>query len=88
MNAILSILLIVLISISQALASLPGVLDSSFKTGGGANGTVTVIKRLKDGKILIAGTFTTVQGVPRNRIARLLASGKVDLTLNPGTGGE
>jgi acyl CoA:acetate/3-ketoacid CoA transferase alpha subunit len=63
-------------------------LDSSFKTGGGANGTVTVIKRLKDGKILIAGTFTTVQGVPRNRIARLLASGKVDLTLNPGTGGE
>jgi uncharacterized delta-60 repeat protein len=88
MNAILPILLIALISVSQALANLPGVLDSSFKTGGGANGTVNVVKRLKDGKILIAGTFTTVQGVPRNRIARLLASGKVDLTFNPGSGAD
>jgi uncharacterized delta-60 repeat protein len=41
-----------------------------------------------DGKILIAGDFTTVNGLPRTRLARLNADGTVEdtATFNPGTG--
>jgi len=36
-----------------------------------------------DGKILIGGDFTSVLGVPRNRIARLNSDGTLDLTFDP-----
>jgi len=36
-----------------------------------------------DGKILICGSFTSVQGVPRNSIARLNTDGSLDLDFNP-----
>jgi uncharacterized delta-60 repeat protein len=39
-----------------------------------------------DGKILIYGDFTEVNGVDRKRIARLNPDGSVDLTFNPGSG--
>jgi uncharacterized delta-60 repeat protein len=39
-----------------------------------------------DGKILIYGDFTEVNGVDRKRIARLNSDGSVDLTFNPGSG--
>ena len=50
------------------------------------NGAVTVVAVQQDGKILIGGSFTGVNGVGRNRIARLNADGSLDLTFNPGTG--
>ena len=42
----------------------------------------------EDGKILLGGRFTTVNGVARNRIARLNANGGLEstATFNPGTG--
>ena len=36
-----------------------------------------------NGKILIGGSFTTVGGVTRNRIARLNSDGTLDSSLNP-----
>jgi uncharacterized delta-60 repeat protein len=39
-----------------------------------------------DGKILVAGAFTHIGGVSRNRIARLNSDGSLDTTFNPGNG--
>ncbi len=39
-----------------------------------------------DGKVLIAGSFTTVQGESRNGIARLNPDGSLDSEFNPGGG--
>ena len=36
-----------------------------------------------DGKIVIVGNFNTVNGTPRNRIARLNADGTLDMSFNP-----
>ncbi|HLM61072.1 MAG TPA: FG-GAP-like repeat-containing protein, partial [Pyrinomonadaceae bacterium] len=38
---------------------------------------------LPDGKVLVGGGFTTVNGSPRGRIARLNADGTLDATFNP-----
>ncbi|GAA5482805.1 immunoglobulin domain-containing protein [Haloferula sargassicola] len=43
-------------------------------------GNIDLLHRQPDGKILIAGSFATINGQPYNRIARLNA----DLTLDPG----
>lgn len=67
-------------------ANQPGVIDPTFKSGGGVSENVEVIVRQKDGKILIGGGFSAVQQVSRNGIARLLITGAVDLSFNPGAG--
>lgn len=84
MKTILFAFTLVLAGISAA--TQPGTLDTTFKTTGGPNGSITAIARQKDGKVLIGGTFTAVNSAPRGNIARLLSSGTVDLTFNPGTG--
>jgi uncharacterized delta-60 repeat protein len=38
-----------------------------------------------DGKILVGGSFESVQGEPRNGLARLNSNGSIDLTFNPPT---
>ena len=63
-----------------------GTLDGTFNPGSGANGLVDSVVVQLDGKILIGGTFTTVNGTNRNRIARLNADGSLDDSFNPGTG--
>lgn len=57
----------------------PGMIDLSFNSGG--EGTFEEVHSLAvqpDGKILIGGDFTEFNGVSRNRLARLLANGKLD----------
>ena len=49
-----------------------------------ANGVVNAVLVQADGKVVIAGNFTSVRGQPRARIARLLADGTLDLAFNPG----
>ncbi len=63
-----------------------GGLDPAFAPVSGANGTIRCVLVQTDGRILIGGEFTTYDGVPRNRIARLLPGGTLDTTFNPGTG--
>ncbi|MDB6137357.1 MAG: hypothetical protein JWO94_429, partial [Verrucomicrobiaceae bacterium] len=64
-----------------------GALDSTFDQGPGVSALpVNGITRQPDGKVLVVGSFTTIRGVARNRIARLLPNGSVDLSFDPGTG--
>jgi uncharacterized delta-60 repeat protein len=63
-----------------------GNLDNSFNPGTGANGSVASFTFQPDGKLLIGGSFTTVNGTSRNRIARLNANGSLDGSFDPGTG--
>ncbi len=64
-----------------------GGLDASFLgVANGPNGTVFAIAPQPDGKVLIGGDFTSVNGVARMHIARLNADGQVDLNFDPGTG--
>ncbi len=63
-----------------------GSLDLSYDSGGGADGPVYAMVALPDGRLLIGGYFENVDFTPRSRIARLLSTGGLDPTFNPGTG--
>ena len=63
-----------------------GSLDTGFDPGTGTNGTILSSTMQADGKIIIGGTFTTYNGIGRNRIARLNADGSLDSSFDPGTG--
>lgn len=73
---------------AHGLAALPGSLDPTFDPGSGANDVVKQVIVLENGKILIAGYFTAVNGVPRGGIARLESSGAVDSSFDPGSGAD
>jgi uncharacterized delta-60 repeat protein len=67
--------------------SADGVLDETFNPGTGANGAVFDLAIQTDQKIVIVGAFTQINGVARNRVARLNADGSLDTTfVNPSTG--
>jgi uncharacterized delta-60 repeat protein len=50
------------------------------------NGTINVILRLPDGKILVGGNFTNINGHPTDRVARLHPDGSSDTTFSTGVG--
>jgi hypothetical protein len=54
----------------------------------GANGTVHAVAIQADGKVLIGGEFTEVNGFSRNSIAKLNANGAMDEEFNPSPGVE
>ena len=55
-----------------------GQLDRTFKPGSGSDGSINAMALQKDGKILIAGEFTQLNGVSKPRLARLLSDGSLD----------
>ncbi len=63
-----------------------GNLDGSFDTGVGFDGEVDAIALQADGKIVVGGFFYFMNGVARNRIARLNTDGSLDTSFDPGTG--
>ncbi len=64
-----------------------GTLDSTFSTASGANSTpVYAIARQPDGKIVVAGEFTTISGVTRIRVARINEDGTLDTSFDAGAG--
>lgn len=64
-----------------------GALDTSFNPGLGATGgNVNAIAIQSDGKIVIAGSFTSYNGVARSRLARLNINGSIDTSFNIGSG--
>lgn len=63
-----------------------GTRDLTF--GGAGAGQVRAVALQPDGKVLIGGYFTTADGAPRKRIARLNSDGSIDNTFDPGTGVE
>jgi uncharacterized delta-60 repeat protein len=63
-----------------------GSVDRSFNPGAGPNTGIRCLALQPDGKILIGGVFTSVDGVARNRIARLKPDGGLDPGFDPGEG--
>lgn len=88
------LLLILLILISTSTAySQAGTNDSTFNSidigfgnGDGPNNKIMCSAQQSDGKIIIGGAFTTYNGTPINRIARLNIDGSLDMSFNVGTG--
>ena len=62
--------------------------DSEFQVGAGANGSVESVEVQSDGKILVAGGFTTFNGAERNGLVRLNSNGSVDTSYNAGLNGS
>jgi uncharacterized delta-60 repeat protein len=60
--------------------------DNSWDPGTGPNDVVFSLLEQPDGRVLIAGTFTAVNGAPRSHVARLNADGSVDSSFDPGQG--
>lgn len=65
-----------------------GALDPSFNPGSGVGGAVYAVVVQPDGKLLIGGEFSAVNGVPRNNLARLNGDGSLDVTFNAGVAGR
>ncbi|HMJ89723.1 MAG TPA: Calx-beta domain-containing protein, partial [Candidatus Acidoferrum sp.] len=63
-----------------------GAIDTSFVIGSGANGAVNAIAVSPNSKIVLAGDFTTYNGVLANRFARLKKEGGIDFAFVTGTG--
>lgn len=61
-----------------------GSVDQSFNPGSGVVGTVYYVAVQRDGKILIAGEFGSVNGVARNHLARLNQDGTLDESFDAG----
>ena len=59
-----------------------GSLDTSFRSGTGADGSVRSALALPAGQTVIGGEFTSFDGVPCNRLARLKADGSLDTSFN------
>jgi len=57
--------------------------DINYNIGTGFNGYVKTSALQSDGKLIVAGNFTSYNGVIRNRIARLNTDGSLDLTFDP-----
>lgn len=65
-----------------------GTMDDSFDPGTGANGPIHVVLIQRDGNVVVGGDFTQFDGKPRNRVARLLANGVVDVLFDPKSGAD
>jgi uncharacterized delta-60 repeat protein len=74
-----------------------GTIDPSFASGGGVSGGtqdtsgndltgVYAMARQPDGKYVIGGDFSKIEGTSRLNLARLNADGSLDLTFDPGQG--
>ncbi len=66
-------------------ASLDPSFSATYSGGSQWNSASKVVVR-PDGKIIVAGDFTAVDGVPRNHLARLNSDGSLDVTFDPGNG--
>jgi uncharacterized delta-60 repeat protein len=62
-----------------------GSVDGTFQNGmAGADGIVEALALQPDGKVVMGGTFTNVNGQPRSYVARLNADGSLDFTFQNG----
>lgn len=63
-----------------------GGLDTLFNPGSGADGFINAVALQPDGRIVIAGGFSSFVGTSRNGVARLLTNGALDTSFDPGAG--
>ena len=67
------------------LLSSTGAVDTSFALTGSPDGPVNLVRLQSTGKIVVGGTFTTINGIS-GRLRRLNSDGTTDTSFNPGTG--
>lgn len=60
-----------------------GGIDSAFGARVFNEGSVVAMARQADGKVVVSGSFTSLNGVPRAGLARLQADGTIDSTFVP-----
>ncbi len=71
--------LLCLLSVTGCLTAEDAVVSkSAFLNGEGVNGEVAAVAVQADGKIVLGGTFSAVNGVPRSNLARLNSDGTLD----------
>jgi len=63
-----------------------GNLDDTFNAGAGPNGPVFALALQPDGKVVLGGGFTMINGTNRKSVARLNVNGSLDASFDPGTG--
>jgi hypothetical protein len=65
-----------------------GAVDPGFRAmgGAGADDAILAIAVRADGTLWVAGKFVNLDGLPRNRVARLRTDGSVDPGFDPGPG--
>ncbi len=63
-----------------------GSLDTTFDPGTGADAEITAAVLQPDGRIVVAGRFTSFNGFMHNRVCRLNANGSVDQSFGLGAG--
>ena len=63
-----------------------GGLDASFNPDLGYFGTVNALARQSDGKVLVAGVYSRMNGIGRNGLARVNGDGTLDPTFDAGSG--
>jgi uncharacterized delta-60 repeat protein len=71
-------LLVLAVSLGAAFAQTEEVGKSAYGGGEGVNGEVLALAAQPDGKVVIGGRFSAVNGIPRNNIARLNPDGTLD----------
>ncbi len=65
-----------------------GVIDRTLATTGATDGTVEAIAYQPDGRLIVGGRFTQINGVARTRLARLSPTGSVDGNFAPTINGD
>lgn len=63
-----------------------GTLDTGFSLN--TAGTIVTMLRQSDGKIIVAGNFSTIAGVTRRNLARISADGTLDSDFHPAINGQ
>ena len=75
------------IKIGRIVRLLPdGIIDPSFQPVTGASGLIREVSILKNGKIVIGGTFESYDGISCNKIMQLNPDGSPDTSFNTGSG--
>lgn len=64
-----------------------GSADSSFPSVATTGGLAAALALQADGRVLVSGSFTSIGGAARARLARLNANGSVDSAFDPGVNG-
>src|SRR5436189_6262030 len=86
--ALLALVHVTIFSVATlSLRAAPGDLDPLDAGIGFGNGVYATAVQ-PDGKIIIAGEFSSVLGVPRGNIARLNSDGTLDMTFDPNASGS
>ena len=66
--------------------NIDGSVDNSFNIGSGFNSSINTIYIQQNGKIIVGGSFSKLNNIVKNNIAKLNSNGIIDVTFNEGIG--